>query len=211
GFPGANAKCRAEFPDSFFCSYGDYSRAEPGAGAPAGGAWVDYERTSAGVRASSPCNNGLGSWTYAGTADIADYVNTTGGTVGSNCNIARALTCRTPIKRVFRGFTATSYLGDLGGFPGANAKCRAEFPGSFFCSYSDYTRSEPSVGGPATGAWVDYERTSAGVRATSPCNNGLGSWTYSGNADIADYVNTYGGTVGSNCNVPRQLACCQGY
>ena len=212
GFPGANATCRVDFPSSFLCSYGDYNRAEPGIGAPVSGAWVDNERDSFGRRATSPCNNGLGSWTYTGTVDTADVITTTGSATSSACSAVKPLACcQTPLKRVFRGFTSMVFTGDLGGFPGANAKCRAEFPGSFFCSYGDYHRAEPGLGAPASGAWVDNERDSFGRRATSPCNNGLGSWTYTGTVDTADGITTTGSATSSACNVARPIACCQGY
>lgn len=212
GFPGANAKCRVDFPSSFLCSYGDYNRAEPGVGAPVSGAWVDGERDSFGRRATSPCNNGVGAWTYTGTVDTAEILTSTGSATNSLCSAARPLACcQTPLKRVFRGFTSVVFTGDLGGFPGANAKCRTEFPGSFFCSYGDYNRAEPGLGAPASGAWVDGERDSFGRRATSPCNNGVGAWTYNGTVDTAEVITTTGSATNSLCNVAHPLACCQGY
>lgn len=212
GFPGANAKCRVDFPGSFLCSYGDYNRAEPGSGAPVSGAWVDYERDSFGRRSISACNNGLGPWTFAGATDSADNVTPTGYVTNSLCTATKPLACcQTPLKRVFRGFTSLSFTGDLGGFPGANAKCRAEFPGSYFCSYGDYNRSEPGLGAPALGSWVDYERDSFGRRSISACNNGLGPWTYSGTVDSADVITSTGYVTNSLCNVARPIACCQGY
>lgn len=212
GFPGANAKCRVDFPSSFLCSYGDYNRAEPGLGAPASSAWVDSERDSFGRRAASPCNNGLGAWTFSGGVDTADVVTTTGAVSNSICSAAKPLACcQTPLKRIFRGFSSAVFTGDLGGFPGANAKCRAEFPGSYFCSYGDYHRAEPSLGAPASSAWVDSERDSFGRRAASPCNNGLGAWTFAGVVDTADIVTATGAVSNSTCNVSRPIACCQGY
>ncbi len=212
GFPGANAKCRVDFPSSFLCSYGDYNRAEPGQGAPASGAWVDSERDSFGRRAPSPCNNGPGPWTFSGTTDTGDVVTTSGYVTSSTCSAVKPLACcQTPLKRIFRGFTSVIFTGDLGGFPGANAKCRAEFPGSFFCSYGDYNRAEPSSGAPASGAWADSERDSFGRRAPSPCNNGPGPWTFSGTTDTGDVITSTGYVTSSVCSAARPIACCQGY
>lgn len=108
----------------------------------------------------------------------------------------------------FAGFTATTYTGDLGGFPGANAKCRAEFPGSTFCTTSDFSRADP-IAAPSTSAWIDFDRDSVtGERSTNPCNIAAGSWTHGGTSDTGGYLNPTAYTTSSNCNVARPLSCC---
>jgi hypothetical protein len=212
GIAGANTKCRAEFPGATFCTASDVHQSEPDTGAPAAGAWVDYDRDSLGNRATSPCNNGNGQWSYgAGTADTSTFLTTTGATSSSYCNVTRPISCcnRTP-RRIFRGFTSLSFTGDLGGFVGANAKCRAEFPGSYFCASADYALAETTAVPGVVGAWIDYDRDSAGQRASSPCNNGVGSWTYgAGTADTSTYLLSNGTISSSYCNVSRPIACCQ--
>lgn len=212
GIAGANAKCRVEFPGATFCTASDVHQSEPDTGAPASGAWVDYDRDALGNRATSPCNNGNGQWSYGtGTSDTSTYLTTTGATNSSYCNVTRPISCcyRTP-RRIFRGFTAASFTGDLGGFVGANAKCRAEFPGSYFCASADYALAETTAVPGAAGAWIDYDRDAAGQRATSPCNNGAGQWTYgAGTSDTSTYLQTNGTINSSYCNVARPIACCQ--
>lgn len=114
----------------------------------------------------------------------------------------------------FIGFTTATFTGNLGGHPGANLKCEAEFASSFFCTASDYYRAEPSVNPPASGAWIDYERDAMGNRNSSACYQSSvapsGPWTNSTNTDYAAYVNSTGYVVnGDNCNLVKPLACCE--
>ena len=105
------------------------------------------------------------------------------------------------------GYTSATYTGDLGGIPGANAKCNAEFAGSFFCTMSDFWRSEPSVG-PAGNAWVDSDRDSDGNRTGSSCYT-AGTWTNGTNSDTGLTITPVGGYINLYCNNARPLACCQ--
>lgn len=183
---------------------------EPDFGAPAGGAWIDYDRTAGtGARSTTPCNDGNGPWTHSGNGDSAGYLTPTSYTTTSNCTFSRPLTCCVrETRRVFRGFTTASYTGDLGGFSGANAKCRLDYPGSFLCTSSDYSQSDTTSVPSAAGAWIDYDRDAQGGRSTTPCNDGLGAWTHSGNGDSAGYLTVTGYTTTSVCTAVRPLACC---
>ncbi|MFZ5442906.1 MAG: hypothetical protein ACOZQL_23070 [Myxococcota bacterium] len=208
GIVGANQKCRAEFPGSFLCTSSDYYRGEPDVGAPGQGAWIDYERSAAGSRDSSACN-ATGAWTNGTSSDWAYAVTSTGGLASPNCNNLRALSCcrQTRAPRVFRGYTTATYNGNLGGIVGANQKCRAEFPGSYLCTVSDFYLAEPEFGAPGAGAWLDYERTGAGVRDSSACNQN-GAWTNPTSSDWAYTVTATGGLASPNCSLVMSLACC---
>jgi hypothetical protein len=112
-----------------------------------------------------------------------------------------------------RGFTTATFNGNLGGYVGANTKCRAEFPGSFICTLSDYSLSEPGITPTAAGAWVDYDRYALGTRNNSACGGGGtgGAYTDGTTASASYYVNAVGNlSSGSGvCNALRQIACCQ--
>jgi hypothetical protein len=215
GHPGANQKCRAEFPGSYFCTPSEYYRGEPGT-VPAAGAWIDYERFTNGVRSSDACVSGApGPWTHGGTGDTGLTLNSSGAVNNNStlCDQVRPLACcRASSARVFRGYTTAAYNGNLGGHPGANQKCRVDYPGSFFCTPSEYYRGEPSVVPPATGAWIDYERFTNGSRSSDACVSGApGPWTHGGTGDTALTLNGSGATNSSSslCDQVLPLACCQ--
>ena len=110
----------------------------------------------------------------------------------------------------FAGFTAAQFTGDLGGNTGANQKCNAEYPGSYFCTETDYARSEAVSAPSALGAWVDFERSSNGVRNGSACyQSPTGGWTHAGTGDTALVLDLFGRTSSQYCNGTRPLACCQ--
>ena len=214
GIPGANQKCRAEFPGSFICTSAEYYRAEPDSYPTGNGAWIDYDRSALGTRNSSACYaSNTGSWTEGTNANSAAFVNTSGYVYnGSTCNVPHSLACCVaPLTVVLRGFTAATYTGNLGGIPGANQKCRAEFPGSYFCTSAEYYRAEPGVTPTGNGAWIDYDRSALGTRNSSACYaSNTGAWTEGTNANSAAFVNTSGYVYnGSTCNVVHSLACCQ--
>ncbi len=219
GHPGANLKCEAEFPGSFFCTSSDYYRSEPMVTPPSPGAWIDYDRDAIGNRSSNACYQSavapLGPWTNSTNSDWAAYVNATGYVLsGENCNLVKPLACcRFPRRSVLRGFTTATFTGNLGGHPSANQKCNAEFPGSHFCTSADYYLAEPKSFPPASGAWVDYDRDAVGTRSSNACYQSTttpGPWTNSTNSDWAAYVNASGYVLnGENCNLVKALACCE--
>ncbi len=111
---------------------------------------------------------------------------------------------------VFAGFTASSFTGNLGGITGANAKCDADYPGSFMCTQGDYWRGEPNGYPPTTGAWIDYERDEHGTRSIGGCyTSANGPWTEGTNNDSASSLNAVGNFQSANCNVMKPLACCK--
>jgi hypothetical protein len=212
GNTGANAKCAAEFPGAVFCTRSDFAKTEPADYPPASGAWLDGSRDANGFRNNSDCyTSGLNGWSHDGTGDTADYVQGNGQISWSYCNAQRPLACcRVPRTVLFRGFTTASFNGNLGGNIGANNKCRAEFPGSVFCTRSDYAKTEPSTYPPASGAWLDGSRDANGFRNNSDCyTSGLNGWSHDGTGDTADYIQGNGQISWSSCNAQRPLACCQ--
>jgi hypothetical protein len=218
GHPGANLKCEAEFANSFFCTSSDYYRSEPTVVPPSSGAWIDYDRDAMGNRSSSACyqsTTGAGPWTNGTNTDYAPYVNATGYVLnGDTCNLTKPLACcRFSRRSILRGFTTATFAGNLGGHPGANQKCAAEYPGSHFCTSADYYLGEPKSYPPASGAWVDYDRDAAGTRGSSACYQSTtagGPWTNGTNTDYAPYVDSTGYVLnGDNCNLVKPLACCE--
>ncbi len=207
GYAGAHAKCSAEFPGSFLCTSSDFDDANATVAPGALGAWVDYNRATSGQRDHSSCsNNGAWSW---GTAGVTGHsMNAVGYPTNSNCSDLKPLTCCRQVSRIlFRGFTATTYTGALGGYPGANAKCSAEFPGSFLCTSAEYDLGNSPVSPGAAGAWVDYNRTATGQRDHSSCSNN-GAWTWGAAGVTGHSMNAVGYPTNSNCSDQKPLACC---
>lgn len=216
-FQGANAKCRAEFAGSSFCTNEDYSLGEPGALPPTGGAWVDERRASSGIRniyACAPSGGATSAWTDGSAARLGNVVATTGFVTGNaNSNVLRPLSCcYLPARSVFRGYTSATFTGNLGSFQGANAKCRAEFTGSHFCTNEDYSLGEPGALPPAGGAWVDERRATDGIRniyACAPSGGATSAWADGSPTRLGNVVATTGFVSGNaNCDIARPLSCC---
>jgi hypothetical protein len=221
GYPGANAKCNAEFAGSFLCTRPDYDQANTAVGPGGSGAWIDYARNTDGTRSASSCYlGGAGVWTYSGPAvgssgQSGSTMLPTGDYTSAICNLQKPLSCcRASSRVVFRGFTVATYTGNLGGYPGANGKCSAEYPGSFLCTRSDYDQANTPVGPPGSGAWIDYSRNTDGTRSASSCYlGGAGVWTYSGPAvgssgQSGSMMLPTGDYTSAICNLVKPLACC---
>lgn len=223
GMFGANQKCSAEFPGSYFCLGSEFDLANPVTAPPASGAWIDQGRDSNGYRSSYACrfDGSNVAWTYSGSSISAAYrtgpiVRPTGPVPSTLCSEVKPLACcRSLSSVVFRGFTSTAYDGDLGGAIGANQKCHAQFPGSFFCLGSDYDRSNTTIAPPASGAWIDQGRDSNGYRSSYACRfDGANvAWTYNGASISAAYrtgpiVRPTGPVPTTLCNDLKPLACC---
>ena len=221
GYPGANTKCSAEFPGSFLCTRPDYDQANTAVGPGGTGAWIDYARSSDGTRAANSCYlGGGGVWTYSGPAvgssgQSGSTLLPTGDYTSAICNLQKPLACcRASSRVVFRGFTVATYTGNLGGYPGANGKCSAEYASSFLCTRTDYDQANTAVGPPSSGAWIDYARSSDGTRAANSCYlGGGGVWTYSGPAvgssgQSGSMMLPTGDYTSAICNLVKPLACC---
>ncbi|MGV3623582.1 MAG: hypothetical protein ACO1OB_22375 [Archangium sp.] len=212
GNVGANNKCNAEYPGTVLCTRSDYWKSEPADYAPASGAWLDGSRDSNGYRNNNDCySQNLGGWSHDGTGDTASVIQANGQEGWSYCNVQRPLACcRVPKTVTFRGYTTAVFTGNLGGNVGANNKCRAEFPGSVFCTRSDYWKSEPNAYAPANGAWLDGSRDSNGFRNNNDCySQNLGGWSHDGTGDTASVIQANGQEGWSYCNAQKPLACCQ--
>jgi hypothetical protein len=215
GYTGANAKCAAEFPGSFLCTIPDYDLSNPSSPPGPAGAWIDFARTTSGQRNDNSCNaSGNSAWTSAGTGTYGANLNAVGGyyTTVACSNTKPLACCRGSYPIIFRGFTSMTYTGDLGGYPGANAKCQAQFPGSFFCTIADFDRANSTIAPPTSaGSWIDFSRTTSGARNDNSCNaSGNSAWTSAGTGTYGANLNAVGGyytTVA--CSNSKPLACCQ--
>jgi hypothetical protein len=220
GRVGAHAICAGEFPGAHFCDENEYGLTNSDSTVPAGGAWVDdWDSAQPAARGYSYiCSR----WS-SGTPGYEGNLIRPDGTVGTSyvttnnygCGVARPVACCFSSQRVrFRGFTATTYTGNLGGRVGAHGICRATFPGSHFCHEGEYAQAFSGVAVPDGGAWVDdYDETQPGKRGFSYICSRWSSGTagYEGNLIRTDgtigtsYVNS--GNYG--CSVPRPIACCE--
>ncbi|MGV3625563.1 MAG: hypothetical protein ACO1OB_32430, partial [Archangium sp.] len=219
GLPGAAAKCRAEFTaDSFLCTIADYDSANTTAVPPTGaGSWVDYNRSENGSRSTSACTQGVSPWTNAATPYSASgaVIGATGYIGQYSCAQSKHLACCRGARGNFRGFTTATFTGDLGGIPGANAKCRVDFPNSWLCTVAEYDLSNTATVPPSSAnAWIDYNRsaTGNGTRSTSACTQNVSPWTnaatpYSASGAVigaTGYIGQY------SCAQSKHLACCGG-
>ncbi len=207
GYPGAHAKCSAEFPGAFLCTVSDYDDANSPVAPGGTGAWIDYNRTTSGQRDHSSCANNA-AWNWGTTGTTGRSLNAIGYPTTAYCNELKPLACCRQVSRiVFRGYTAATYNGLLGGYPGANAKCSAEFPGSFLCTTAEYDLGNSPVAPGAAGAWSDYNRTTTGQRDHSSCaNNGAWNWGITGTTGRS--MNALGYPTTANCSDVKPLACC---
>jgi hypothetical protein len=222
GYPGANAKCDAEYAGSYLCTRADYDLSNTLVAPGSAGSWIDYSRNDDGTRNDSACTvGGAGPWTYGGgatgsTGQSGWVVTSTGDHTSALCNSVKPLACcRGGTWAVrFRGFTAATYTGNLGGYPGANAKCAAEFSNSFLCTRADYDQANGVVAAASSGAWIDYPRNPDGTRNDSACTvGGAGPWTYGGGATGSTgqsgwMVTSTGDHTSALCNNLKPLACC---
>ena len=129
------------------------------------------------------------------------------------CTASKHLACCRGSTGNFRGFTTATYTGDLGGLPGAAAKCRVDFPNSWLCTVADYDLSNTNARPPTSaGAWIDYNRNANGSRSIGACALNTTPWAsaavqFTPNApQLTD--NGYAGTTG--CTASKHLACCGG-
>lgn len=201
GVFGANAKCQAQYAGSQFCTLSDYRSVELDSSTvpPGTGAWMDTARDAAGQRQSGYCSG----WTYNSGTSTGLMVNVS-GTTSDYCSTAHSIACcSVPTRGQFVGVTTATSNANLGGVPGANSKCRAEYPGTFFCSISDVRAAELS-GFPVASAWVDSSRDDQGRRTSGYCS----SWTYnSGTSTGATMTPT--GTNSEYCSSLQPVACCR--
>ena len=212
GHIGANQKCNAEFAGSVFCTVSDFDRSNYVAPPPASGAWIDTDRQASGQRTQNSCTSTSASWTLGTVNDTGTNLNALGVFSGQlACTQVKPLACcRVPSPVVFRGYTAATFNGAIGGHVGANAKCAAEFPGSFFCTVSDFDKANPMALPPAAGAWIDTNRGTTGTRTQNSCTSASASWNLGTTLDTGTNLSAAGVFAGQlACNQVKPLACCQ--
>jgi hypothetical protein len=239
GRENLHALCDVEFPGAHLCHLAEYGLATSTTAPPATGAWIDSSCTEAissisalvcpsenastdagrSVAANSQINC-LG-WTVAATAIQTGIVIRPQGTAFALCNVPRPVACcLTPYLETFRGLTAASYAGNVGGRHVMHATCAAEYPGSHLCHSAEYERAASTVPLPATGAWADSSTFNhypeyngamprSGRLILNDGNYNCENWTSASNIRYGVTVVTPG-PVTVPCNVPRPLACCGG-
>jgi len=223
GLPGANAKCANEFAGASLCTRADYDLSNTTVPAPASGAWIDYSRGTDGARSNGSCYYGGTNepWSFGGaysnsSGQQGSMVTSYGRHTIALCSTVKPLACcRAPSKLVFRGFTNATYTGDLGGLPGANAKCASAFPGASLCTRADYDLSNTAVAAPASGAWIDYSRATDGTRSNGSCYFGGTNepWSFGGtysnsSGQQGSMVTSFGRHTIALCSTSKPLACC---
>jgi hypothetical protein len=209
GHIGANAKCNAEFPGAVLCTLSDFDRSNPLSAPPASGAWIDSDRSSSGNRAQNSCSSGGVSWNN-GVNDTGTNLNAAGVfTSQVACSQVKPIACcRVPTASVFRGYTALTFTGAQGGHIGANAKCNAEFPGSYLCTLADFDKANPLVAPGGVGVWIDSNRSANGNRTQNSCSAGGVSWN-NGVNDTGTNLNALGVfTAQVACTNVKPIACC---
>ncbi len=209
GYPGANAKCAAEFPGAHFCTMADFDDANPTVAPGGSGAWVDYNRsTTSGQRDHTSCQVS-GAWNWGNTGASGRSMNPVGYPTSAVCNEQKPLACCRQVSRVvFRGYTSMTYTGLLGGYPGANAKCAAQFAGSFFCTMAEYDLANPTSAPGGAGAWVDYNRSATSTQRDHTSCQVSGAWNWGSTGASGRSMNPVGYPTSAACNEVKPLACC---
>ncbi|MBL8915287.1 MAG: collagen-like protein [Archangium sp.] len=212
---GANQKCAAEFTNSYFCTLAEYDQTNTLV-APGGvGAWLDYDRKVSGARDIQSCvTSALGTWSTNSSGSYGANLTANGSFYTSvNCSNTKPLACcRGGAPRtVFRGFTAATYNGNLGGQVGANQKCNAEFAGSYFCTLAEFDLANTLTAPGGNGAWLDYDRKVSGARDIQSCvTSALGTWSTNSSGSYGANITANGSFYTSvNCSNVKPLACCQ--
>jgi hypothetical protein len=248
GRTGAHAKCEAAYAGSHFCTQWELDQAE--AAAPASTAWVDRGNESQASRLfraiyTEQDTYTCGGWTssspsqlFGGAVGRAQVITSLGEIISTfvsntdgGCAVQRPLSCcmgGTAVR--FRGLTSPT-TGDLGGRTGANARCRAAFAGSHFCTHWEMDQAAVATPMPASGAWVDNGNTDPDERTFRPVYTPRDVYTCAGWTTASATFKPDGGAVAratvftpngglvssfatntdGGCQTARPLACCDGY
>ena len=226
---GAHAKCNAELPGAHLCTMREYQWTGSPLAIPATGAWIDDSSTTSN---SAPNNFPrdrvmtafCDSWrSSVGPGNWATFLDPTGVWAPASynqCQTVRPLACcRSPHAGWFRGFTALTFDGNLGGPVGANAKCHAQYAGAHLCTMREYQWAGSSSAIPSGGAWIDDSSTTSSSSPnnfprdrvmTAFCdswrtNVGPGNW-----ATFLDVSGVWAQASYNQCQTARALACCGG-
>ncbi len=222
GLVGANAKCHTEFAGSHLCTEREFQYAGVATPPPGTGAWADDtlfpSGSSAGVspRDHDYLGQHCSNWTYGLAGGTARFISTTGSvTTAADCAVAHSIACCRSNAAIFRGYTALTSTGNLGGLVGANMKCTAEFPGSHLCSEREYQFAGVPTPPPVDLAWVDDtvfpSGTSLGInpRDHDYLGQHCSNWTYGLAGGSGRSISATGSiTTTNDCAIVRSLACC---
>jgi hypothetical protein len=221
---GAHAKCNLEFSGAHLCTIREYLWSGSSTGIPDGGAWVDNANTpSQYVPSVSPrdrsgsytCDN----WRSSASGDYSSTIDPSGllTFTSSGCTTPRSLSCCRAPTAWFRGFTAATYAGNLGGPAGANAKCHTEFAGAHLCTIREYQWSGSATAVPVGGAWVDNANYPSEYSPTLAPRDRSGSytcdnWRSSASGEYSSTLDSSGllTFIAASCMTPRPISCCGG-
>ncbi|MDP3500532.1 MAG: hypothetical protein Q8S33_09370 [Myxococcales bacterium] len=245
GRTGANAICNAQFGGSHFCTDWEYDQAAPPGPIPNGTTWVDEGDSNTSSRFFRRYNeqlytcvnwtNDLAVSTWGGNQVRGSAINSAGEFVttwvsasNGGCQVPRALPCCRGGSLVrFRGYTANTYTGNLGGRAGANAICNANFSRSHFCSDWEWDQAGSPGPVPNGSVWMDegdsnaqtsrfHRRQNEQLYTCVNWTNDLAVSTWGGNQvrgsavnAVGEFVSTWVSASNGGCQTPRALPCCE--
>ncbi len=239
GRVGAHALCQAQFGGTaWFCHASEYVMSSTAPVGPVGGAWIDWSAAengaavvTGGLSAGRSGTSGASctSWTSASTSPGTLTVGVNGDVVANatatDCSQARPVACCAGVRPTrVRGATVATFTGNLGGRPGANAKCQAEFGGAaHFCHAAEYLRAASPLLLPATGSWIDWSASPvdgstvlaglvrAGRSGTSgaSCNSWTSASTSPGTLTVSRTGEVVANATATDCSQARPIACCE--
>lgn len=204
----ANARCAAEFPTSHLCNDFEFREARGSATLPAPAAWLEYGGTAGEAYNDSYCTK----WTSASATSSGLVALPTGYTTstapGLTCASVLPLACCVGGVNRFRGYTAFTTNGAIGGRTPANARCSAEFPGSHLCNDFEVRESRGSVPLAAQAAWLEYGGTAGEAYNDSYCTKWTSSSATQSGLVILPTGYTTSTAPGLTCASVLPLACC---
>lgn len=228
GIIGANARCAAQFAGSHLCTTREFQWASVDVSPGAQGAWVDGSQFSTNSYPNQHPRDRDSSYTCSGwtnasnTNDYSSFLSALGtmtSPANGTCGQQRPLACCTSPYAWFRGFTASTSTGNLGGLLAANARCSAEFPRSHLCTSREFEWAGVSVSPGPQGAWLDGSRSSTSSYPNQEPRDRDGSYTCntwtssSGTNDYSSFLTPLGvmsSPSNGTCAVARPLGCCGG-
>ena len=108
----------------------------------------------------------------------------------------------------FRGYTAFTTNGNIGGRIQANARCSAEFSGSHLCNDFEVRESRGSVPLAAAAAWLVFGGTAGEAYHDSYCAKWTSSSATSSGSVVLPTGYTTSSPAGLTCASVLPLACC---
>ncbi|MDP1824445.1 MAG: hypothetical protein Q8L48_14420 [Archangium sp.] len=204
----ANARCAAEFPTSHLCNDFEFREARSSATLPAAAAWLEFGGSAGEAYNDSYCSK----WTSSSTTSSGLVALPTGYTSSSapglSCASVLPLACCVGGVNRFRGYTAFTSNGNMGGRTPANARCSAEFPGSHLCNDFEVRESRGSVPLTAQAAWLEFGGSAGEAYNDSYCSKWTSASTTSSGLVVLPTGYTSSSAPGLSCASVLPLACC---